>query len=138
MLSAFLDRADGEFARMSDRASRFGHLYDYASDVTVNSLFFLSIGIGLRDSVLGGWAVVMGAFTSAAIAAASILTERLDQCLDNGRRAYPGAFGFEFDDVIYLFGPIAWLDALLHLLIGAAVGGPVFLIMILVRLRRSQ
>lgn len=138
LLSTFLDRTDGEFARMSGRTGRFGHLYDYTGDVVVNSLFFLSIGIGLRDGALGGWAVVMGAFACAAVAATSILAERLERRLGNGKKAYPGAFGFDFDDVMYLFAPIAWLDALLPLLIGAAIGGPVFLIIVWVRLRRSQ
>jgi archaetidylinositol phosphate synthase len=32
LLSAFLDRADGELARIGDMMSRGGHVYDYYSD----------------------------------------------------------------------------------------------------------
>ena len=44
VLSAFLDRADGELARISGKTSAMGHKFDLFSDVTVTALFFLGAG----------------------------------------------------------------------------------------------
>ncbi|MBP5976321.1 CDP-alcohol phosphatidyltransferase family protein, partial [Brasilonema sp. CT11] len=79
ILSAFLDRADGELARISDQTSAWGHTYDYWSDVAISSLFFVAIGIGLRGSVLGWWAIPMGLISGAAVAARAVLAEELEQ-----------------------------------------------------------
>jgi archaetidylinositol phosphate synthase len=124
VVSAFLDRADGELARVSGKTSARGHAYDYACDVAVNALFFAAIGIGLRHSVLGWWAIPIGIATALAIAAGSLLSEALEKRDGSGKKAYTGVAGFDFDDMLYLFGPFAWLGWLLPLLIGAAIGGP--------------
>ena len=60
VLSAFLDRADGELARISDRRSRFGHTYDLWSDAIVNVAIFVGMGFGLASSNLGSWAPWLG------------------------------------------------------------------------------
>jgi hypothetical protein len=49
--------------------------------------------------------------------------------------AFAGAAGFDPDDVLFLVGPIAWLDGLTWLLLAAAVGAPVFLLLALLRSR---
>jgi archaetidylinositol phosphate synthase len=136
ILSAFLDRADGELARVSGKTSPGGHAYDYACDVAVNSLFFAAIGIGLRDSFLGPWAIAMGIVTAVSIAAGSLLSEELEKLDNSGRKAYSGVAGFDFDDVMYLFGPLAWLGWLLPLLIGASIGGPAVALLTWWRLHR--
>src|SRR6202035_2647189 len=41
MLWAFLDRADGELARIGNMMSRGGHVYDYYADNLVNAAFFV-------------------------------------------------------------------------------------------------
>src|SRR5277367_7046369 len=46
VLSNFLDHTDGELARMSGKSSRFGHIYDLASDALVTILVFMAIGVG--------------------------------------------------------------------------------------------
>jgi archaetidylinositol phosphate synthase len=124
VVSAFLDRADGELARISGKTSPGGHAYDYACDVAVNALFFAAIGVGLRDTFLGWWAIPIGAVTALAILAGSLLSEALEKRDGSGKKAYSGVAGFDFDDVLYLFGPFAWLGWLLPLLLGAAIGGP--------------
>jgi phosphatidylglycerophosphate synthase len=127
IISAFLDRADGELARVSGKTSEWGHKFDYFCDVTVTSLFFLGIGIGLRDSSLGYWAIVTGISASAGVVAAEILAEIIDQAQkDTGEKAYAGFAGFDFDDVLYLFAPIVWLGWHYPFLIGASVGAPIF------------
>lgn len=126
VVSAFLDRADGELARLAGTTSRWGHAYDYFSDVAVNALFFIGVGIGLRGSSLGWWGVPMGIIAGLSVTAASLLAEAIERRERKGKKAYEGTAGFDFDDVLYLFGPIAWLGWLLPLLIGATVGAPAF------------
>jgi len=137
VFSAFLDRADGELARLAGTQTRWGHLYDYASDVAVTALFFIAIGFGLRHGVLGTWAVLLGIVSGLSVAAASLLSEAIEQRNGTGEKAYEGAGGFDFDDILYLFGPLAWLSLLSPLLIGASVGGPAFAIWTWLRLRRE-
>src|ERR1700712_1765819 len=60
LVSAFLDRADGELARLGKLTSPAGHIYDYYSDFTCNALFFIAAGIGLRHSWLGEWSIPLG------------------------------------------------------------------------------
>lgn len=136
VLSAFLDRADGELARLGGLTSTSGHAYDYACDVVVNGLVFVAIGVGLRDSVLGLWAVAMGVVAGISVTTASVLSETLEKRRGTREKAYEGRAGFDFDDVLYLFGPLAWLGWLLPLLIGAAIGGPAFAVWTWMRLRK--
>jgi phosphatidylglycerophosphate synthase len=127
LFSAFMDRADGELARVSGKTSEWGHKFDYFCDVTVTALFFLGIGIGLRESALGYWTIVMGITASAGVVAAEILAEIIDQAQkDSGEKAYSGFAGFDFDDVLYLFAPIVWLGWHYPFLIGASLGAPAF------------
>ncbi|MEE9250091.1 MAG: CDP-alcohol phosphatidyltransferase family protein, partial [Alphaproteobacteria bacterium] len=79
IFSAFLDRADGELARLSGQMTPGGHAYDYACDVVVNALLFLAIGVGLRHGALGWWALAMGVIAAVSVAAASLLSERLEE-----------------------------------------------------------
>jgi phosphatidylglycerophosphate synthase len=137
VLSAFLDRADGELARLANAQSEWGHRYDYASDVAVTALFFIAVGFGLRHGGLGPWAVLLGLVAGLSVALASTLSEALEQRAGTGEKAYEGAGGFDFDDILYLFGPLAWLSLLPPLLVGAAVGGPFFAVWTWLRLRRA-
>ncbi len=142
ILSAFMDRADGELARVSGKSSPGGHNYDYFADVLVTSLFFVGIGIGLRDSALGSvslgyWTIVMGVGASAGVVAAEILAEVIDQAQkDTGEKAYEGIWGFDFDDVLYLFAPVVWLNLHLPFLVGASIGAPAFALLTWYRCKR--
>ena len=136
VVSAFFDRADGELARLAGTTSPEGHAYDYFCDVAVNGLFFVGIGVGLRGSGLGRWSVALGMLASFSVIAASLLSEQLERREGSGKKAYTGRWGFDFDDVLYLFGPVAWLGWLYPLLLGAAVGAPVFALWTWIRLQR--
>jgi archaetidylinositol phosphate synthase len=137
VVSAFLDRADGELARLGDMRSAQGHAYDYACDVVCNGLVFLAFGYGLRHGPVGSWTILMGLVAGITIIAASLWSEKLERKLNNGVKAYGGAGNFDFDDVLYIFGPVAWIGWLWPLLIGASIGGPVFALLTFVRLRRA-
>ena len=64
------------------------------------------------------------------------MAEKIDQMKkDTGEKAYPGFAGFDFDDALYLFGPVVWLDWHMPLVVGAAIGAPAFALLTLWRLR---
>jgi archaetidylinositol phosphate synthase len=136
LLSAFLDRADGELARVGNMMSRRGHIYDYYTDNLVNSLFFAAIGVGLRHSWLGQWAIPLGIVSAVSLLACGIFSEQLEQRSPPQTRAYSGRWGFDPDDALYLMAPLAWLDWLGPILVAAAVGSTAMMIITWLRLRR--
>jgi archaetidylinositol phosphate synthase len=138
LLSAFLDRADGELARIGNMMSHWGHVYDYYTDNIINSLFFLAIGVGLRDSWLGPWSIPLGIISAVALLACNIFSEQLERLSPSKARAYSGRWGFDPDDALYLMGPFAWLGWLSPILVAAAVGTTVMMAITWMRLRRLQ
>ena len=122
---------------MRNQCSEWGHKLDYFSDVTVTALFFLGIGIGLRDSMPAAWSVSMGLVAAAGVITAEILAEKIDQLKKRtGEKAYPGIVGFNFDDILFLFAVIVWLDWQQYFLIGASVGAPLFALLTMYKLRQ--
>lgn len=139
LLSAFLDRADGELARLSGKTSPWGHRYDMICDVSVTSLFFLGAGIGLRGTWLGDWAILLGALGAVGVFAAELFAEAIDRRkAETGGKAWPGLWGFDFDDVLYLFAPIVWLGWQMPFVIGSAAGAPAFALLTWWKLRRLR
>ena len=138
LVSCFMDRADGELARIGDMTSPGGHLYDYYVDNTVTAAFFAAIGIGLRHSWLGGAAIPLGLFTAVALALCGWTSELLERQRGPGFRAYSGWMGFDPDDGLYLLAPFAWLGWLPVILVLSAVGTATMLAITLVRLRRPE
>ncbi|HEV2264936.1 MAG TPA: lysylphosphatidylglycerol synthase domain-containing protein [Stellaceae bacterium] len=130
--SCLIDRADGEFARLTRRCSRVGQLYDYAGDVVLNAAIFLAIGIGLRHAVGTSWTIALGAWTALAIASASILAETLERRI--GEKSFPSQAGFDFDDILFVLAPVLWSGHGFALLVGGAIGGPVAALILAVRL----
>lgn len=138
LVSAFLDRADGELARIGNMMSPEGHRYDYYSDVGVNTLFFICIGFGLRHSWLGPWAIALGLLSGTSMLLVSVFSEWLEARSPPGTKAYSGRWGFDPDDALYLLGPLAWLGWLSPVLLGAALGTTVMMIITGVRLLRLR
>ncbi len=134
VLSAFLDRADGELARCGNLGTRWGHAFDYYVDNVVNAAFFVAIGFGLRGSWLGGWSVPLGLLSGASMLACSVLCEWLELRSPPDTRAYSGRWGFDPDDALYLMGPLAWLGLLGVVLVGASVGTTAVMLVTAVRL----
>jgi len=129
LVSTFLDRADGELARISGKTSEWGHKFDYYSDTLITALFFIAIGINLQGNLPNNWPIIMGIFAGLGVIFTEIYAEIIDQKKQNtGEKAYPGIAGFDFDDILYLFAPIVWLNWHLPFLIGASIGAPAFAI----------
>jgi archaetidylinositol phosphate synthase len=141
LASAFLDRADGELARIGNMMSPGGHIYDYYVDNLVNVLFFVAIGFGLRSSWLGTWAIPLGLVSGVALLFCNLFSEWLERRSPPDTRAYAGKWGFDPDDALYLMGPLAWLGWLSPILVGAAIGTTAIMVLTgtrLLKLRRAQ
>ena len=129
LISTFLDRADGELARISGKTTEWGHKFDYYCDTFITALFFIAIGINLRDNLSGYWSISLGICAAVSVIFTEVYAEIIDQKKQStGEKAYPGIMGFDFDDILYLFAPIVWLNWHLPFLIGASIGAPAFAI----------
>jgi archaetidylinositol phosphate synthase len=128
VISAVLDRADGELARLGGRTSPRGHWYDLSSDMVVNAVTFMGIGFGLADRVPGLWAPMMGLVSGLSVGAIFVVVFRLHSGGSHPSIAFRYPDGFDFDDTLFAIALFAWFDALLPLLIAGAIGAPLFLI----------
>jgi phosphatidylglycerophosphate synthase len=133
LISAFLDRADGELARIGKMQSRGGHLYDYYTDVFLNSGFFLAAGINLRHGWLGHWAIPVGAVACGSMLACCILAETYENSVGTGERVFEGAAGFQPDDALYLLPLFVWAHWLAPMVLAAAIVTTVIALIILAR-----
>jgi archaetidylinositol phosphate synthase len=138
LLSAFLDRADGELARIGNMMSPAGHRFDYYADNCVNAAVFVAIGIGLRDSWLDSIAVPLGALSGTSMFLIGVFAYELESRSPPGRKAYTGRWGFDPDDGMYLMAPFAWLGWFAPILGGATVGTTLMMIITGARLLKAR
>ncbi len=125
-LSNLLDHTDGELARMTGRITRFGHVYDLASDAAVHGLVFLGIGIGLRSGWLHQWAAPLGLLAGLSVSAIFWLRIEIERRIGAARAALPHTGWFEIEDVLYLLPLVVLGGALQPFLLAAVVGAPLF------------
>jgi phosphatidylglycerophosphate synthase len=126
LASMLLDRADGELARLTGRMSRAGHRYDLVADATSNAWAFVGLGIGQRDGPLGAWAVPAGLAAGVGVAAALGLVLRREAVAGPRAAELAPAWGFDADDAMLVVPVAVLLGGALPLLVGAAIGAPVF------------
>lgn len=138
VISALLDRADGELARLSARMSTGGHWYDLYADMLVNVLVFVGIGIGLIGELPGVWAPVMGVVSGLSVGGIFMVVFRLHDLGSHPGVAFAYPEGFDLDDTLFVIALFAWFDALLPLLTAAVIGAPAFLIFALYRYRQLK
>ena len=134
VLSVLLDRADGELARLGGKTTPWGHTFDLVADGVCDVLAFVGIGIGLQGSMLGWWAVPMGAAAGCAIAAIFWLVMRIEAAEGERAAELPSAAGFDPDDAILLVPVAVWLGGGVPLLIAAAISAPMFAVFFFWRL----
>ncbi len=129
VLSNFLDHTDGELARLSGKTSRLGHLYDLASDAGVTILLFIAIGVGVGTKQrleLGVPPATLGVAAGTAVALIFYLRMRIEQLMGKAATQQASFGGFETEDVLYLV-PLATLsNALVPMLLAAAICAPLF------------
>ncbi len=130
MTAAFMDHTDGELARMTGKTSRFGHYLDLACAAITYTALFVGIGLGLAQGAMGREAAVMGVV--AGVSVATIFTSRfyIEEHFGGDVAHQPNFAGFETEDVLYLIGPITWWGGLEPFLIAAAIGAPLFLLVV--------
>lgn len=133
--SNFLDHADGEFARITGRHSHFGHHYDLAADAIVTIGMFIGIGIGLYDTNAASYTIAYGVIAGIAVAVMFYVRQKLEAQLGKQVSRQPQIVGFEAEDILYLIPLVTLTDVLRELLIAAAVGAPVALIVVLIHYR---
>ncbi len=109
LISALLDRADGELARQTRRFSQHGYRYDLLSDCAAGVLSFIGLGLGAMSGPLGPWALVFGVVAGLGV---TILFWQIDV---RGERKLPGIAGagdravIDPDDAMFLVPPLLWL-----------------------------
>jgi phosphatidylglycerophosphate synthase len=139
ILSNFLDHTDGELARMSGKTSRIGHLYDLASDAAVTILLFIAIGVGVAakpGSDLGLPPAILGLTAGTAIALIFYLRMRIEGLLGKAGTQQASFGGFETEDVLYLL-PLATLsNALVPMLLAAAICAPLYAVWVVIDYQR--
>ena len=124
LASFFLDRADGDLARLTGKSSPWGHRYDLCADYSANILVFVGIGFGLQESVLGSSAIVLGAVAGSAIVLIFWLVRFVERA--EGAAVFPSAGGFDPDDAMVIIPLSIWLDGEIYILLAAAIGAPAF------------
>ena len=126
-ISMLLDRADGELARMTGKHSPGGHRFDLFSDGFCNALAFLGIGIGLRDgTILGYWAIPMGAVAAAAIMVNLWFVMAMEEVKGARSAELKSFMGFDADDATLLLPVFVLMGWEVPITIMAFVAAPLF------------
>lgn len=136
LLSALLDRADGELARQSRRSSAWGHRYDLWSDYASHVMAFAGLGFGLRGVGLGWWGPMLGLVAGAAIVAVLWLVTQIERQDGQGAAVFGTAFHCDPDDILLIIPLAAWTATTQALVIAAAIGAPSFSLWAYWRYRR--
>ena len=138
VISAFLDHADGELARITGNKTSFGHYYDLVSDAISDILLFVGIGIGLMGSNLGTGALFMGILAGVSVAATFQLRLLIGSMTGQRQVEQPNIGWLEIEDVFYLLPLVTFFDVLQAFLIIAAIGAPVFALWTLGKYLRTR
>ena len=129
ILARFMDHFDGELARLTGKTSKLGYYLDYLAGAGSYAALFLGIGLGLRESALGPWAIGLGLAAGTGAVLSMFLNIKRDkqEAFEDGEAiGYPGFAGFELEDGIYLFGPITWAGFLMPFFALAASGAVIY------------
>ncbi len=139
MLSMLMDRADGDLARLTGLTSPEGHKLDLWADSICNALIFVGLGVGLRDSGWGPWAIPMGVVAGASVALVLFLVLRLEE-MEGDRAGELGGFaGFDPDDAMLAVPILILFGFQEEILLAACVGASAFALMfVLLFLRRRR
>ena len=130
VISNFLDHTDGELARLTNKTSNTGHVFDLASDALVNIFLFIGIGAGLRHGELGYWAIPMGIVSGLTVAAIFHMRNEIEKRVGKPDARQPHLMGIEAEDVLYLLPLVCLFEWLLPFLLLATIGAPLFAVLV--------
>ena len=136
--SNLLDHTDGELARATGKSSRFGHIYDLACDALIHILLFICIGIGLRNSSLGNWAVLMGVISGFSVNGIFLLRIKIEEKLGKDAISLPSFVGFDAEDILYFLPIIVLVDGLVSFLFLSATVSPIVTIALFFKLLSAK
>jgi phosphatidylglycerophosphate synthase len=125
VLSAILDHADGELARMTGKTSAFGHAYDRLADLIVKMSVFTGMGVGVRGT-WGEAGPLLGGAAGLALIAIFVMRTELARRQGPSALDQPTAGGFEIEDILYAIAPVTWFGLLPPFVLAAAIGAPAF------------
>ena len=125
VVSAIVDHADGELARLAGKTSPFGHTYDRAADLVVKLALFAGMGMGVR-SRFGTLGLLMGLAAGAALVAIFLMRSEIARRHGTEALALPAGGGFELEDILYVVAPVTWLGLLAPFVAAASIGAPLF------------
>jgi len=140
LFSCLLDRLDGEVARIGNMSSPAGHKFDCFVDSVLSALYFLGLGLGLRDAPYGWIAVVCGIVACVSQFTLNQVAEAFDSQSEDGGKILASRWGFDADDALYLLGPLLWFPPLVRMgaTVLAALATFGFLLLFLRRLARLK
>jgi archaetidylinositol phosphate synthase len=138
VISVVLDRADGELARIANKGSPFGHVYDLVADAACNAAVLAGVGIGLRGGQFGAWAVPMGLLAGASVAFILWAVMRVEAAEGSRAAELPAIGGFDGDDAVLLIPLAIWLGGSVPLLVAATICAPAVALFFLWRLVRPR
>jgi len=138
VLSAILDHADGELARLAGKMSRFGGEYDRLCDLVARVALFMGVGLSLRTGPLGGWAVACGIVGAASLVVTFSLRSEMARHDVPGSLDQPSAAGFDLNDTLYLVAPMTWLGWLTPFVVGVGLGTPIFCLLTAYKYQRTR
>jgi archaetidylinositol phosphate synthase len=136
LLSALLDRADGELARQTRRFSQYGARHDVLADWAATALGFVGLGIGARGSWLGVAAPLLGLLAAISVTALFCGMDtpemRRLSCMGNA----DGHVVIDPDDSVLLVPVAVWLAGPPVVLLPAGILAPLLTLWMLAGLRR--
>ncbi len=134
LLSMLLDRADGELARQRQRFSRFGPIFDLASDCISTMAAFVGLGLGAAPPFSAGprAGLLLGLAAAAAVAVVFM------QLGSAGGRAGPRARPFDPDDLMLVVPLAVWCGGAGWILLLAGLLAPVAAILVAVANLQSR
>jgi archaetidylinositol phosphate synthase len=140
LFACLLDRLDGEVARVGNMQSAAGHKFDCFVDSALSALYFLGLGLGLRDAPFGLVAVGCGVLACVSQFTLNQVAEAFDSQSEDGDKILASRWGFDADDALYLLGPLLWFPAPVREVatILAAIATASFLLLFLYRLSRLK
>ena len=134
-LSNLIDHTDGELARATGQSSRWGHIYDLACDALIHILVFICIGIGLRNSELGAWAIPMGIIAGFSVSGIFWLRIKIEEKMGKDAVALPNFGGFDAEDILYFLPIVVFLNGLIPFLFLASTVSPLVFIVLIIKIR---
>jgi phosphatidylglycerophosphate synthase len=108
MVSEVIDHMDGELARLTNRTSRFGYLYDSTVDLVNKTALFLGIGLGLSRGAQWRWSIAFALVVVVANMVTTVLRMQIEEHHGSAAVELPEFGGFSIEDFNYLIGPFVW------------------------------